>query len=180
MQGWRCETVWWFCMAVLYVKMLAKGTCGVRTRARSQSDAVPITGVYRRTFHESLHWILRIDIQHARAQAVAHWQSNACSAGAARAARAGSSCWLSAPKRRENGRDARADGRSMGPSTLDRENGDVQSSVRSRRVSRGRRCVPRPWHCLEIAGPRVPGTRLAAGWDWLCSLAVAACWQLLC
>ena len=165
----------------LYVKMCAKGTCGVRTRDRSHSDAVPFAGsIYRRTFHGSLHWILSIDIQHARAQG--RTLANACSsAGAARAAaRAGSSCWLSAPKRRENGRDARADGRSMGPSTLDRENGDVQSSVRSRRVSRGRRCVPRPWHCLEIAGPRVPGTRLAAGWDWLWRLAVAACWQVLC
>ena len=41
----RCETVWWFCMVVLYVKMRAKGTCGVRTRDRSQFDAVPFAGL---------------------------------------------------------------------------------------------------------------------------------------
>ena len=47
-------------MVVLYLKMRAKGTCGVRTRDRSQSDAVPFAGsIYRRTFHGSLHWILK-------------------------------------------------------------------------------------------------------------------------
>ena len=75
-------------MVVLYVKMRAKGTCGVRTRDRSQSDAVPFAGsIYRRTFHESRNWILSIDIQHARAQG--RTLANACSsAGAAGARRA--------------------------------------------------------------------------------------------
>ena len=101
--------------------------------------------------------------QHARGR-----MANACSARAApraaRRARAGA-CWLSVLKRRENGSHARADGGSMGPSTLDRENGGVQSSVRSRHFSRGRHCVPRSWQCLELDGPRVLVTPLAAGWD---------------
>ena len=82
-------------MAVLYVKMRAKGTCGVRTRARSQSDAVPITGVYRRTFHESLHRILSIHIQHARAQAVAHWQMLVRRARRAPRVQGASATWIS-------------------------------------------------------------------------------------
>ena len=86
---------------------------------------------------------------------------------------------LGALKRTENGHSARADAVSMGPSALYRENGAVQTCVRSGQISRGRLSVPRQWQCHQNTGSRVHRTRLRGGWDCPRSLAAAACRGLL-
>eukprot|EP01044_Picomonas_judraskeda_P001348 COSAG03_NODE_80_length_14027_cov_69.115953_9_plen_87_part_00 len=60
-------------MAVLYVKMRAKGTCGVRTRARSQSDTVLFTeataGLFMNHCTGALDGVYRVELyQPARAR----------------------------------------------------------------------------------------------------------------
>ena len=127
---------------ILYAENLRKKkpTVGFEpARARSLYGAhLRVTAI--RSFHESQLWIFEYSYS-----ACARTHGKCLFGGAPRAARRAraGACWLSVLKRRENGSHARADGGSMGPSTLDRENGDVQSSVRSRRISRGRHCVPR-------------------------------------
>jgi len=78
-----------------------------------------------------------------------------------------------------NGRSARADDASMFPSTLDRENGGVQSSVRSFQISRGRLSVPRQWqYAKTLVRPSIRRLSVVAGTArarWLWQLAMA-CW----
>ncbi len=54
-----------------------------------------------------------------------------------------------APKPTKNGRRSRADGVSMGPSALNRKNGAVQSSVRSRNSTRALCFVPPRRQCAQ-------------------------------
>eukprot|EP01047_Picozoa_sp_COSAG01_P130229 COSAG01_NODE_59782_length_298_cov_0.798995_1_plen_46_part_10 len=46
----------------------------------------------------------------------------------------------------------------MGPSTLDRENMNVQTCVRSRQISRGRLSMPRLWQYHQNTGSPVHRT----------------------
>jgi hypothetical protein len=63
----------------------------------------------------------------------------------------------------KNGQGTHADGGSMAPSGLDRENGGDQSSVRSRQISRGRLAVPRQWQYCQNTGTPVHQTPLCGG-----------------
>jgi hypothetical protein len=82
-------------------------------------------------------------------------------------------------KRTKNGQSSRADGGSMGPNALDRENGAVQSSVRSRHISRGRCCVRLLWQCRQNSGLLVHRTPLRGGWNCPRSLVLPVCRGLL-
>ena len=84
-----------------------------------------------------------------------------------------------ASARTKNGQSSRADGGSMGPNALDRENRDAYTCVRSGQSSPGRRCVPRQWQCGQNAGSPMHRTPLRRGWDCPRSLAAAACRGLL-
>ena len=86
---------------------------------------------------------------------------------------------LGALKRTKNGHSSRADGVSIGPSALDRENGAVQTCVRSGQISRGRLSVPRQWQCHQNTGSRVHRTPLRGGWDCPRSLVLPVCRGLL-
>ena len=81
--------------------------------------------------------------------------------------------------RTKNGQSSHADGGSMGPNALDRENRDAQTCVRSGQISPGRRCLPRQWQCHQNTRSRVHRTPLRRGWDCPRSLAVVACRSLL-
>ena len=74
----------------------------------------------------------------------------------------------------ENGHSARADAGRIGPSALDRENGAVQSAVRSHKSSRCQCCVPQLWQGRQHIGSDVRRTPLRDGWGNARSLSPAA------
>ena len=78
-------------------------------------------------------------------------------------------------ERTKNGNSARANARSIGPSALDREDKDAQTSSRSGKISRGRLSVPRQWQYRQRTGsPRVSD---ASPWR-LGPAVLAACGRL--
>ena len=76
--------------------------------------------------------------------------------------------------RTKNGQSSRADGGSMGPNALDRENRDAQTCVRSGQISPGRRCVPRQWQCHQKSFTRASD----ASPSWLGLPTLAGCGSL--
>lgn len=85
--------------------------------------------------------------------------------------------------RTKNGQISHADGMSIRPNALDRENGATQSSVRNHQASRGLRCVPRrsgsAANTLQVhlglrsvAAPNCPAPLPVAAGLWLLGLNV--------
>ena len=78
----------------------------------------------------------------------------------------------------KNGHSAHADAGSIGPGALDRENGAVQSAVRSHKISRCRCCVPWLWRGWQNTGSHVRRTPPRDSWGGPRSLSSAVAYLM--